>query len=55
MTTTAQGTNEPITYANAPTYIGEDGIEYVDEDALMELAELEMPGWQPLFDRLATQ
>ncbi|RZU61726.1 hypothetical protein [Zhihengliuella halotolerans] len=55
MTTTAHTTESPLDYANAPTYIGDDGVEYVDERALMALAETEADGWAPLFERLARQ
>lgn len=55
MTTISHDINEPLTYANAPSYIGDDGIEYVDEDALMTLTEREMPKWAPLFERLSGQ
>lgn len=54
MTTISHDINEPLTYANAPTY-EEDGVTYVEEEALLELAERQMPKWKPLFDRLATQ
>lgn len=37
MSTTAQGTNEPLTYANAPTYVDDKGRRRMDLTAMRAL------------------
>lgn len=45
---------EPLTFANAPTYV-EDGVEFVDEAAGMELMRGLIAKRAELLERLARQ
>lgn len=53
MTTTAQGTNEPLTYANAPRYVDENGVTHIELEASLTLARRIAVREKDLLDSLA--
>lgn len=55
MTTTAQGTNEPLTYANAPTYVDEKGRRRMEREAMRELVRRNAEEDRELLDWLSSK
>lgn len=51
-TSTESGQAEPLTYASAPSHIV-DGVEYVDDDAVLELGRKLAAERAELLNRLA--